>query len=84
MGIPVDRRGLRRVKHGPPQARSVSRQDRRAMVAGAFEAARSFQGMSILLLDDVATTGATLAACATPLRAAGAVSVWGVAFAREL
>jgi predicted amidophosphoribosyltransferase len=37
-----------------------------------------------ILVDDVATTGATLAACATALRARGALEVWAVTFARTL
>ena len=37
-----------------------------------------------LLVDDVATTGATLAACARVLRAAGAAQVGAIAFARTL
>ena len=37
-----------------------------------------------LLVDDVATTGATLAACAEALRSAGAVDVRALAFARTL
>ena len=82
--IPVECRGLRRRTHGPPQARSAGREERRSNVAGAFEARRSFDGLDVLVLDDVATTGATLEACAAALKAAGASSVWGVAFAHEL
>lgn len=37
-----------------------------------------------LLVDDVATTGATLAACAKALRTAGATEVCALAFARTL
>jgi predicted amidophosphoribosyltransferase len=37
-----------------------------------------------ILVDDVATTGATLAACAAALRARGALEVWAVTFARTL
>jgi predicted amidophosphoribosyltransferase len=42
------------------------------------------RGRQVLLIDDVATSGATLDACAAALKASGAASVWGLALAREI
>jgi competence protein ComFC len=83
-GLPLVEGGLARRRDTPPQARSVDAEARRRNVAGAFAAdARRVEGRSVLLIDDVMTTGATLDACAQALRQAGAASVWALTFARE-
>jgi ComF family protein len=55
--------------------------ERQANVADAFVAPPTVQGKVILLIDDVYTTGATLNACATALRSAGALAVHALALA---
>ena len=44
----------------------------------------SLSGREVLLIDDVSTSGATLDACADVVKEAGAKSVWGLTFAREI
>lgn len=61
----------------------LSRSDRRANVRGLFAVARE-PPARITLVDDVYTTGATAAACATALRRAGARSVEVVCLARTV
>ena len=45
---------------------------------------RSVQGKSILLMDDVSTTGSTISSCTDALLAAGAREVYGITIARAL
>jgi ComF family protein len=76
---------LRRRRHSSPQAMSLTAEQRRLNVLEAFEPAKraDVSGMRVLLIDDVATTGATLNACAEVLRAMGAAQVVGLTLARE-
>ena len=59
--------------------------ERKVNVSGAFQAKFALvSGKTVLLVDDVATTGATLSACATALLEAGARSIYGLSLARAL
>jgi ComF family protein len=59
--------------------------ERRANVQDAFRwTGPPLDGNKVLLIDDVATTGSTLEACAEVLLAAGAGKVWALTVARAL
>ena len=81
--IPVYENAMRRVRDAPPQVSMKSAEERLRNIRGAFECVGDVEGKRILLVDDVVTTGSTMSACATPLKAAGAASVWGLALARQ-
>jgi ComF family protein len=73
-GLPL-RRALHRIRSGRPQV-ELDRTARAANVRGAFIAeAGSLRGLHVALVDDVATTGATLMDAAAAARAAGARAV---------
>ena len=66
-----------------PRQRGLARAARRANVRGTLEATRSAP-RAIALVDDVYTTGATVAAAAAELRRAGARDVYVITFARAV
>ena len=74
--------GLVRVRDTPAQV-GLDRLRRQANVAGAFRwEGKELARRSLLLVDDVATTGATLEACAGALKASAAGAVIGFTVAR--
>lgn len=74
LGTP-SRRTLTRIRSAPPQAR-LGRRQRLSLAPAAFRASRDAPGPGrVLLVDDVTTTGATLAAASSALSAAGAEEV---------
>ena len=79
-GIEVRADILERVRETPTQT-ALTPEGRQANVAGAFRAKKA-DGLRCVLVDDVFTTGATLAEAGAALAAGGAVSVEAVTFAR--
>ena len=74
--------GLLLRRRETPTQTSLPPEARRANVAGAFEAGPLPAGARLVLVDDVFTTGATLAEAAATLLEAGAGTVESVTFAR--
>lgn len=74
---------LRKTGDNPPQSGLRDPAARRANVLGMYEPAGDCTGKRILLIDDIATTGATLSECARVLRQAGAESVVCLTLARR-
>ncbi|MGA9794120.1 MAG: ComF family protein [Rhizomicrobium sp.] len=85
-GKPLDLLSLRRVRPTPSQGEMVSAKARRRNVRGAFNVDPARQPFvaekTVLLIDDVLTTGATVAACARALKRAGAARVLVLTLAR--
>ncbi|MDO8288031.1 MAG: ComF family protein [Parvibaculum sp.] len=74
-GVPFAGHWLARVRATRPQV-GLSGDARRRNVAGAFRVSRragpALKGKTVVLIDDVMTTGATIEACTHALKAAGA------------
>jgi ComF family protein len=79
-GLPVRVDWLVR-RHETRTQTALTPEARQANVAGAFEA-KGVTGQPCVLVDDVFTTGATLAEAAAALRAGGAARIEAVTFAR--
>lgn len=80
LDIPVSHRAIRRRRETTTQT-ALTPEERRANLAGAFEPTGPAPDNPVLV-DDVFTTGATLAEAATALFGAGATTVSAVTFAR--
>ena len=83
-GLALDTATLVRVRDTESQTK-LGRAQRVKNMSGAFEVKKpaAVKGKTVLLIDDVATTGSTLEACAQALRLAGAKRVMAYTFARE-
>jgi competence protein ComFC len=85
LGIPLLGRALKRTRSTSPQAESESRASRFENIRGAFEVEdnAAIANKTVILVDDVATTCATISECARVLKKAGAKEIWGLVVARE-
>ena len=79
-GLPLQPGWIARVRATRQQV-GLSATERKRNVAGAFVAGPAVQGRTLLVVDDVYTTGATLEACADASLAAGAQAVYALTLA---
>ena len=82
--LPLDEWSLVRTLHTERHRTGMDAQSRRKSVSAAFhvERPRLIERERILLIDDVLTTGATVSACSTALKATGAEAVFVLTVAR--
>jgi ComF family protein len=81
-GIPKKLGILTRIRDTKSQV-GLSQRERQLNLEAAF-LSHSVHNLSILLVDDVCTTGSTLVACSQALRAAGASAVYAITIARAV
>lgn len=76
LGLPMART-LRKIRNNPPQSGTDSASCRKRNVRGVYRTASrcDLRGKSVLLVDDVTTTGSTLRECVKILKSAGAAQV---------
>ena len=81
--LPLSRSNLCRIRWTEPQI-NLKAEERRENVRGAFAVKfpGAVRGLRVILVDDVYTTGSTVAECARTLKKAGAEAVFVVTVAR--
>ena len=83
LGLPLAITGYKRTLNNAPQA-ILPWKERQKNIRGAFECALDLSGKSLIVIDDVMTTGATLNEFARTLKNHGAVRVTNWVVARAL
>lgn len=83
LGVPASSRLVVRTRNTPSQTHMTA-EERRRNVGGAFAVAEPslVRARTLLVVDDVMTTGSTLSEMALTLKGAGAWRVWALAIAR--
>jgi ComF family protein len=81
--LPLDIMTLHRIRQTEAQVRLKKVNERYQNVCGAFScSSNKLASQTVLLIDDVCTTGSTLDACAVALKQSGTTSVWVLTLAK--
>ena len=85
LGKPYVSSTLRR-KGNPKKQGRLTEEERRTNVIGTFEVRKSalIRDKTVMVVDDIMTTGSTLSECAAELKRSGAFRVWCATLARSL
>jgi predicted amidophosphoribosyltransferase len=81
--MPIAAGSCHRVRNTPAQA-DLPWRERIKNIRGAFHCSDDFTGKRVILVDDVMTSGASLAECARTLKLHGATEVTALVVARAL
>jgi ComF family protein len=80
LDLPIDHESCARIQSTPPQT-GLAERERRRNLRGAFALARPIAWTRVAVIDDVVTTGTTVAELSRLLRKAGVeqIQIWAVA-----
>tara|TARA_B100001079_G_scaffold189774_2_gene163706 strand:+ start:3204 stop:3809 length:606 start_codon:yes stop_codon:yes gene_type:complete len=81
--IPFSKQILKRKRFTISQT-TLNQEERKANMADAFRVYGNVENKSIVIIDDVLTTGSTMSACATSLKKAGAAHVFALTVSAPL
>ncbi len=84
LNISVNSIILKRVAYSKQQVNTQSRKEREEIIKDAFKCVDSVEGKTIILLDDVITTGSTISEAALTLTEAGAADVFAISVIRHI
>jgi len=86
LDIPVNINIIEKIKNTTPQVKISNKFHREDNIQNAFQVNQvinnNFKNKTIILVDDICTTGNTLQECAKTLKPLGPKSIWGLVVAR--
>lgn len=76
--------GLKRIKNTLPQIDMTDKEQRQENIKNAFtcDKSKTIKGKTVILIDDMVTTGATLEECAKALKKSDTKEVWALTLAK--